>query len=175
MMTATEQNITENFSARAAANLKDDGINHRKCRRYEEALGCFDTILQNDPDNADIWAEKGFTHFLCHENTLIKDSFIHAREALQKALEIDPDQPVALRQYAYLLQSCGKLEQAREHMQRYLVINPSDRKAGRCISKIETSLDESDSISKQLVNENSFKKHCLYKRQVSNWHKGRQH
>ena len=51
--------------------------------RFEEAIGCFDRSLEEEPEDVRSWNNKGISH-------LSLGSFEEALQCLEKAIDLDP-------------------------------------------------------------------------------------
>jgi tetratricopeptide (TPR) repeat protein len=112
------------------------------------------------PNDSSAWAKLGKKYL---------DELKHgkARKALQKSLEINPDQPVALKHYGLLLESSGKLKEAVEHFEHYLINNSEDKRIEKIKNRITDRLADTGQWD---IRGKSFPRNCMYKRQAWRWH-----
>lgn len=90
--------------------------------RYEEALQCFDKVLQIDPEFGDAWYQEGLVF-----STLGVPG--EAVKYFDKALEINPDNEDALYNDGLALFRLGRYSEAVEHFNRVLELDPDSEKA----------------------------------------------
>lgn len=98
--------------------------------RYDEAIGCYDKLIQMDPLNPGLWHNKGTCFYFLGRN----DEFIRC---LDKALEIAPNEAGNWRTKGEILVKMGQLEEAFCCFNRALEIDPNDAIArqGRILCK----------------------------------------
>lgn len=90
--------------------------------RYNQSLLAFDKALEQDPKDADAWHAKGVTliHFAQYKEGQtgrtdeIEGMLKEALNAINKAIDIDPQTPGALENRASLLETMGKHKEALE-------------------------------------------------------------
>ena len=90
--------------------------------RYEEAVQCFDKVLQIDPEFEDAWYQEG----------LVFSTIGAPGEAVKyfdKALEINPDNEDALYNEGLALFRLKKYSEAMEYFDKVLELDPNNEKA----------------------------------------------
>ncbi len=108
--------IVSRFKADAYHMLGDLEENDE---RYEQAIQVYDTLLQSDPDNSDLLAEKGLVLDNLHR-------FAEAETVLDRALELDPSSGVAHSALCWCLSSLGRHEEAVTHGDKAIILMPDE-------------------------------------------------
>lgn len=90
--------------------------------RLQEALGCFEHILSDNPESAIAWYNQG-----CVLGNLRR--FREAAQCFDRALTLQPDYPRALNCKAGALEAQGKVLEAIDCCERVLVTNSDDTAA----------------------------------------------
>jgi hypothetical protein len=78
-------------------------------------------------------------------------NILRSRKYFLKALEIDPNDPTTLCQYAQFLQLCGEVESAEEHFLRALELDPTDVEAMRSYAALLEERGEYDAAEKFFI------------------------
>ena len=86
---------------------------------YEQAIEVYDTLLQSDPDNAELLAEKGLVLDNLHR-------FTEAETILDRALELNPSSGVAHSALCWCLSNLGRHEEAVTHGNQAVVLMPDE-------------------------------------------------
>jgi tetratricopeptide (TPR) repeat protein len=64
---------------------------YRSGRQYDKAVAAMDKVLLLQPDSADTWAKAAMMRYLAGQAGRNRDQLRKAKEAAEKALELDPD------------------------------------------------------------------------------------
>lgn len=134
-------------------------------KEFDKAIEQFDLALKGDSDNAQIYAdlgaallEKGKLEIERAESDRAEsgkgvESFARSLEALNKALQLDPDLLEALYNRALLHESMGLLPQAEDDWRKYLEKDPNSKWAGEAgghLSVIEQQRKQSSETPKKI-------------------------
>jgi len=134
-------------------------------KEFDKAIEQFDLALKGDSDNAQIYAdlgaallEKGKLEIERAKSDKAEsgkgvESFARSLEALNKALQLDPDLLEALYNRALLHEAMGLLPQAEEDWRQYLKKDPNSPWAGEArshLSAIEQQRKQSSEAPKQI-------------------------
>jgi cytochrome c-type biogenesis protein CcmH/NrfG len=92
-----------------------------QAKKYEEAIAVFEQTLRDFPQNAKAWRKYGHTLALRMVNRQ-EEAYI----AFEKSLQIEPDNPITLGQYANALTSAGQLDQAWPFFEQSLKVKPDN-------------------------------------------------
>jgi tetratricopeptide (TPR) repeat protein len=90
--------------------------------RLDEALGCFEAAVRNDPSYADGWVNLAIV-----QHRLGRDA--ESRASFDRALALDPDHRMALRNKALLLDHLGQTFEAVPLRRRLAELAPDDVEA----------------------------------------------
>ena len=136
------------------------GISLDNLGRYEEAIGCYDKVLEIDPRNAKAWNNKG-----CSLINL--DQLEDAIRCFDKALEIDPHEVNAWNNKGVSLHSLGRYEEAILCLDKALELDPckintweTKGKSLSCLSRYEEAIrcyDQALELDPRYVNTWVFK------------------
>ncbi|MCA1915184.1 tetratricopeptide repeat protein, partial [Methanospirillum hungatei] len=108
--------VVSRFQADAYHMLGDLEENEE---RYEQAIVVYDQLLQNDPDNPALLAEKGLVLDNLHR-------FDEAEQVLLRALELDPSSGVAHSALCWCLSNRGRHEEALVHGNQAVILMPHE-------------------------------------------------
>ena len=100
---------------------------------YDNALSCFEKMIQIDPESHRALYNLGITHFNL-------GNIEKALESYNKALEIKPDYKYCYYNIGYLYESRGELDKAMEFYEKALNIDPG----------FVYALNARDSVRKQI-------------------------
>ena len=116
-----------------------------KAKRYEEAIHCYDQVLQLDPGNASIWNNRG----LCFSSL---KRHAEALPCYDKALEINPKSISAWVNRGISLESLGRFEEALQCFEKALDLDPKNAIALNNKIICESKLDHPNQKSAELEN-----------------------
>ena len=110
--------------------LKDQGNQFFKNRRYKEALECYNQALQIDPQNVTLYNNRGscFLHLGMHSEL---------KSNSDSALVLDPANAKARVHRATAWEKLGDLTGAIQDLQIAQNLNPNDRDLSRRLSKLQ--------------------------------------
>lgn len=92
----------------------------RRRNNIDDALECFQKSINLDPNNAEAWRRKGFTHSMRHED------FASALDSIDESLKIDPYHPMTYVQKAnFLRRDNTRWDDALSCLDRALEIDPT--------------------------------------------------
>lgn len=109
------------------------GVDLLKAGKHAQALKLFDDLLQQHPENADLYSERGVTYF--HLNNLeasLKD--------MDKALELQPLKSYRYSSRAYIRGHAGLTNKAIEDYQKAIELDPEDAVAHNNLGLLEEKL-----------------------------------
>ena len=151
--------------------LLQSAIEHHQAGRLAQAERIYRQLLAIDPNAPDVWHLLGVIAYQAGRPSLAVDyirraiglsdqcaayygnlgaayraqhDFAKAESAFQQALKLDPNFGDALRNYALLLHTCGRLDEALAHFQRALVIHPQLAALHQCQAKVLDDLGRID-------------------------------
>lgn len=93
------------FQRVRASFLFRKGLRHIEREEFEDALACFEEIIQNDAHDAAAMSNAGYCHFRLGR-------LVAAAEAYRRAVELAPDDPQYLCDLASVCLKMGQLEEA---------------------------------------------------------------
>ncbi|HOJ34750.1 MAG TPA: tetratricopeptide repeat protein [Candidatus Hydrogenedentes bacterium] len=93
------------FQRVRASFLFRKGLRHIEREEFEDALACFEEIIQNDARDAGAVSNAGYCHFRLGR-------LVAATEAYRRAVELAPDDPQYLCDLASVCLKMGQLEEA---------------------------------------------------------------
>ena len=122
------QRNTENVDAFREYSLALREMDEFSFESLPRAVEHLDKALEFDPGYAIAWASKGLTYSLMNRLGLItSDKFAAAgRPAVEKALELDPEQPLALAVLGQLENIAGNTDEARRLLEKAVALAPGD-------------------------------------------------
>jgi predicted Zn-dependent protease len=100
-------------------------------KRNDEALKLAETLLKDEPNNADYLYLKGAT-----EMALARLGA--AEQDLRKVLQLAPNHTGAMNDLAVLLMDLNKKQEARQLLERALKLNPQDRMAAANLQRLKS-------------------------------------
>jgi len=95
----------------------DEGLEHLRAERYQPAIETFQALTATAPELPGPWANLGIAYA-----GMGKDA--EAIAALERALQAQPNHPVAANQLAILQRKSGRFEEARATYQALLAAHP---------------------------------------------------
>jgi CheY-like chemotaxis protein/tetratricopeptide (TPR) repeat protein len=118
-------------------------------RAYEEALVCFGSALENNPEEGDYHAHYGWTLHLTHptDTPILKEAIEHLRRSLKLASH--PDQAYLFM--GRIFRSMGQPEQAEKMFTRAVQIEPDCVEALRELRLINMRRERSKGLIKRLL------------------------
>lgn len=118
--------------------MKDDkkynkGVELLKAEKFDEALKLFNELLNEFPENADYWSERGVIFFhMQKKNEALAD--------MNKALELQPTKSYRYSSRAYILGHFGQTKAAIADYQKAIELDPDDAIAHNNLGLLEEQL-----------------------------------
>ncbi len=108
--------------ADSAVEWNHKGIDLRKLGRYQEAINCYDRVLELDPEDPDTWNNKGYA--------LRKlGRYREAINCYDTALELDPEYVNAWSNKGLTLSKLGRNQEAIFHINKSLELDSENEDA----------------------------------------------
>jgi len=98
---------------------------------FDPVLSCLERAVQRDPEYSDAWAMLGWLHldagrfgYAGHDDTAAE--YAKGLAAAERALAIEPDNPLALKAAASINHYMGKYDEGERLARRAVELNPND-------------------------------------------------
>jgi arylsulfatase A-like enzyme/Flp pilus assembly protein TadD len=102
-------------------------------QRPQEAAAQAEEVLRIAPDNADANYQRGSVRMGARD-------FVQAEADFRRALEIDPNHPGTLSDYAVLLTLQGRLPEARTLLEKLVALRPNDAVAAANLDRVRAQM-----------------------------------
>ena len=98
--------------------MLDDGKNLLKNESYQQAVECFTTVVETDPNFAEGYNQRAIAYFMLEEwSKVIRDC--------KRTISLNPDHFGAFAGMGHVYVRLGKIDEAIEAYKQALVINPN--------------------------------------------------
>jgi TolB-like protein/Tfp pilus assembly protein PilF len=97
---------------------------------FQPVMSCMKAAVEKDPDYAEAWSMLGFMYYISESIGFPRadpgDGFAAAEEAALQALDLEPDNVMALKVLSAIRFYQGKYDESERYVREALAINPHD-------------------------------------------------
>ncbi|UII30951.1 tetratricopeptide repeat protein [Fulvivirga ulvae] len=116
-----------------------------KLRKFEEALGDFSKLIEQEPQNAFYFSERAVAYHLSGDNK-------KALEDLDQAVILEPNKPFRYSSRAFIRERAGDLKGAIEDYEKTIALDPEDAIAFNNKGLVEEKLGYKEKALKSFEN-----------------------